>query len=416
MPAKLSLGTELDAVTNTTASATGWADVVEALLRAALADATNPFGTAATLDAGDGAGQLPIIGADGRLADALLPAIRAMQRITLTEYAPGLPIDSDRVQTVRYLWQSLRRAARPGTTVLDGDLAAIGGGRQVQVAGTTFPLAHPWADYRQIEVRYSRGGVVQPNVTIDVADGFPVTEVEESGGSTLTVQAAAGVDSSRQVTFTRGGPSAYRIIAVAGVNPVTGLADRAWVAAELAASIGQGVSQRLARATLTLPATNVLAALTPTAAQFGETFTFIIDPDDQAPPVFDASQPDRSITLTLPAGAAGLFAVRNDTEVLAVVQATTAIQSPQRVTLGRSTNDGLRHLLFVDGDHVTRAVAEGDTATRGLLRLSTQLLAGDGGRAADAAAVRGQLDRKANLASPAFTGSPTAPTPPRPAG
>lgn len=72
MATNLNLDTQLQAVANIGSSSVGWADRVYALLQAGFAGASNPFGSAATLDAG-GANGVAQLDSEGKVPSAQLP-------------------------------------------------------------------------------------------------------------------------------------------------------------------------------------------------------------------------------------------------------------------------------------------------------------------------------------------------------
>lgn len=77
MAVDLGLDTALSAVTSKGNADTGWHTALRTFLDAAMLSTGNPFGSAALRDAGDVAGQVPVLGAGGKLAASLVPALDA---------------------------------------------------------------------------------------------------------------------------------------------------------------------------------------------------------------------------------------------------------------------------------------------------------------------------------------------------
>lgn len=77
MATDLGLDALLSAVTSKGAADTRWQTAVRAFLDAALLSTGNPFGTAALKESGDLAGQVPVLGAGGKLAASLVPRLDA---------------------------------------------------------------------------------------------------------------------------------------------------------------------------------------------------------------------------------------------------------------------------------------------------------------------------------------------------
>lgn len=74
MATNLNLDDEVAAASSVTQSATGWADRIVTLITAAFKSDRNPFGSAATVDTGTTAGDVPVLGTGGRLDSDRLPA------------------------------------------------------------------------------------------------------------------------------------------------------------------------------------------------------------------------------------------------------------------------------------------------------------------------------------------------------
>lgn len=73
MPVNLGLDDEYDAANAVTGSATGFAAKLLTLLEKGFKSTSNPFGTAAVKDTGTSSGDVPEIGANGKLDSSILP-------------------------------------------------------------------------------------------------------------------------------------------------------------------------------------------------------------------------------------------------------------------------------------------------------------------------------------------------------
>lgn len=77
MGANLGLDDEFATVEGITGSATGWASAVVTLLKKLAKQSDNPFGDAATKTTGTATGNVPVVGTNGKLDQAIIPAVSA---------------------------------------------------------------------------------------------------------------------------------------------------------------------------------------------------------------------------------------------------------------------------------------------------------------------------------------------------
>lgn len=414
MPAQLpNAKAATDLARATTGQATGWATRVEDALNL-LAGAANDFGTAATRNVGAGEGDVPVLGEDGRLDDSLLPAVRALSQLTIA-FARELPVDSERGQGIRYLWQAFRWAARPGSTLLFGDLEKTARDSETPRVtvdpGVAVDLDVPRGatidDYRSFEIRFLRTPGSVGSKVVTFASDYSEIIVDATNGNRLTVQAnPTESDMRRRLVFVSAPPAGgvnlpigYDLLSVEGRNPETGLANVAAVTDQIAEAVGQGVSLRLARSVLNIDVEGPEpAAINLTREQFDSNFHFAVQPGTVAP----VAAPGREIILRLPAGAVGLFCVNNGTAVDMRV-------FPSGSGSGPAIRDRIPALLYSDGRAVLRLPRRGGTDHPGLVQLADAdaLAAGTVGRVVDAAALQAGLATKANRTAPRFDGTPS---------
>lgn len=191
MSTNLQLDDEIVAAETITGSATGFGDRLVALVRAAFHSSVNPFGSACALDVGTASGELPALGADGRLAAERLPAatnasIGAMRFATASEIAAradGVAVSAEDLNALvasdtvpglvrRATAQHVTDAANVNRYVRPVDVPRIAGPRPVAVvpaapltvgqAAVELDMGVTIADFTSVLISYRPTGPTGP--------------------------------------------------------------------------------------------------------------------------------------------------------------------------------------------------------------------------------------------------------------
>ena len=262
MPANLTAArTKLAALKARVDSSTGYVDDLEALLDD-IAGAMNLFGTAATEDVGVAEGDIPVLGAGGRLDAGRLPETARIDTWTTrpTSREVGDAIANARLAAWAPVWSMVPSA------VLYGDATAVAGGTLLEDGWSTLNLVRQDAatnpeltsfnrveHFREFELRTIKPGslavqtVIIPNPYRDgVARKIFTGELPEFR------QQPADAERTR-IQVRSGGAAGYRILSVQGVNDPSrqGLAAAAVVEA-LAARVAPPVLVAVDNATNSL--------------------------------------------------------------------------------------------------------------------------------------------------------------------
>ena len=220
MPAPLAQAlAKLNELQAKTDAATGYADLLEDLL-VLLAGENNEFGTAATADTGTAEGDVPILGAEGVLAQGQIPRDMDFGAVTLDEDGDAnASVNPRRAVNARQLERAITWAITPSTTLF-GDLDATTGGTLLDTTGTVIQLTDFASNYRRWVVRFQRPGQTQVrerSLANALASGEWIDVLSEGSGA-LAYRQRPGTPNLRRIELRSGGAPGYRLLSIRGVN------------------------------------------------------------------------------------------------------------------------------------------------------------------------------------------------------
>ena len=257
------------AVNDTTATSTGIIDAINDFVRSLVGrDANNtgtPFGSAALIDAGTGAGQIPQLDGNARLANALLPDAIDVDEVQFNTAAGFLAAANRRgvngdMLLIALTWvftDSTLLLGASRTTTVDRTIRAGSGGS----AGTAFALgsAGAFLDYQQFELRYRRAGqsTIRTELVPNTLGSTAWAQVSDATGDVLEYRFVSRNTASIEL---RAPNTGYRLLSVYGVNPIIG-GDRFGADLSLGARTGTTLQVRSSSGDdVTLPAASATQA------------------------------------------------------------------------------------------------------------------------------------------------------------
>ena len=218
MPASIATATaKLAELKARTDSSTGYIDLLEELLEL-MAGAMNVFGTAATRDTGDAVGDVPLIGAGGKLAAEVVPDGLDL-RSSHSEL--GSAVEDRSIANARHVIGHLRWNATRSKILVGDDPETDNVVGDISTTGSVFVTRSPVANFRIFVIRYRAPGYSNPvSATIDQPWGDGVfrtlQDIEVGVPSPVSFSQPMGQPSQLPLRSTATG---YDLISIQGVNP-----------------------------------------------------------------------------------------------------------------------------------------------------------------------------------------------------